>query len=129
MNSVDNYEYELKILGSKNSLSTVFNRFSNSVRVMRDRSYVFDTLYLDTPDNLLLSQGYSLRFRPQQGTFRSRIEAKEIEGSIGGVSKRTEIGVTENKDINLLYNDIKDALNLHWPNFEDLSTVFKISVS
>lgn len=123
------YECEVKILGNRQVLTTVFNNFTkNSISTLRDRVYTFDTHYLDTVDGSMERQGYSLRYRPTRFQFNACMEAKQLEGSEDGVSKRIEIGVRSDIEPSELYKQLQSSIDLKWPEYKDLSTIFKTSV-
>jgi hypothetical protein len=86
-------EYEIKLLGQRKDLSGVFRKFMDSADSIRDRSYSFNTYYLDHK-NKFYDSGYSLRYRTGQleAGYSPGTEIKALAGDVDGVSARIEIG-------------------------------------
>lgn len=95
-------ETEIKLKGSKKSLTETFKRFmklpSDTPTNSRNAHYSFNTYYLDTDDFKIARKGYSLRHR--FGVFNIGKQAGTEIKSLDGVSEycseasvRTEIGV------------------------------------
>lgn len=126
------YEYELKLLGNRPSLTKVFNTLLEKADdvYVPDR-YVFDTVYYDTADQRYRNSGYSLRHREAQGKFKSSLELKELYGEENGISKRVELGVKGGSFLSLYFGLLSDNRfpdKLRWHVAGSLGSQFKTVV-
>lgn len=102
-------EYELKYLGSKESLETLLESLITSsivTNLLKTHTYTFNTVYYDSAC-LLRDQGFALRFRgvnPEAGYNKSTVELKALEGFENGVSKRLEIGLNGDMSLTSYFN-------------------------
>lgn len=87
-------EHELKITGNPQELQSIVKTFMSHTKSHRDRHYSFNTYYLDTPDFKLYRSGWSLRHRTGAMEIgkTSGTELKAVEGCIGNITARLEIG-------------------------------------
>jgi len=116
-------EYEIKILGAFPVLTEAFNRFTRGSSVIRDRSYNFDTIYLDTLDSHIESLGYSLRHRPKQYPFGDSLDLKQLNGE-----GRSEICIRDDKPLEQLYTELSKHYRQTLPPIDSLIETFTTSV-
>ena len=101
---------------------------------IRDRSYAFNTYYIDTPSHCFYKSGFSLRHRTgvREIDKIDGTELKALEGSIGNISARLEIEQLGQNPIDNYNNLIKsNNYPLTAPNIVDtdnLSIIFATSV-
>lgn len=85
-------EYEIKILGAKETLARCYRNFVAAADSLRDRHYSFNTYYLDDARESFYQAGFSLRHRVGQLEIEVEpgTEIKALEGERAGLSARIE---------------------------------------